>query len=477
MRCLHRPFWIFTTLAMVAGVLTACTTGSPSARGFQPCVEASAFECTTVQVPVDWSDPHGEHIDLAVVRDPADNPAHKVGTLISIPGGPGTSGVDEILEGDKFSPELRSRFDIVSLDPRGVKRSHPIRCDAGLAQDRPNLIPDAGGQLTEVHTYAKDLAASCRQHTGPLLDHIDAVSVARDIEALRTELDVEQLTLYSRSYGTLSAQAYAELFPKRLRASVLDSVDDHSRSGEQFLTGSARAGEHTFAEFADWCARNTDCALHGDDPSGVYTDLYTAAAEGRLRDPQNVGEALRPLDLSQRTTAHLYGPNWPGLANDLRMLANNPLGPPSTPTRPSRSGAAVDFPAVAVCADWNFDTDDQTEWVRQWHDQNIAAPTLRAHFAWAAGSMCSGWPVEPANQPHDPRDTGSPSVLIINSRHDPATPHEWAVQVATRTPRAHLLTYDGWGHGVYDRTRCTIAATDRYLIELELPAKHSCPTH
>lgn len=426
-------------------------------------------------VPVDWANPDGERIDISLILDRADDPAHTVGTLVSLPGGPGTSGVDEILAGQKFSPELHKRFDIVSLDPRGVKRSHPIRCDAALAANWPNLVPDAGGALADVHAYARDLADSCREYTGPLLDHMDAVSVARDVDALRTALGADQLTLYSRSYGTMPAQAYAELFPHHLRASVLDSVDDHGRDGAQFLTSQARAGEDTFTEFIDWCARERSCVLHGTDVAHLYTGLFSAATEGRLRDPADSHTPLWPLKLSQRITAHLYEPDWAGLAEDLKTLTGQPLGPPLAHQRPIRSGEPVDFPALAVCADWNFDIDDQAQWLRAWQAQNRAAPTLRTHFAWAAGSLCSGLPIASTNLPHAPRDAGAPPVLILNSRHDPATPYEWATRVAAGTARAHLLTYQGWGHGMYGRTPCMTAAADRYLIDLTTPSVDSCP--
>jgi pimeloyl-ACP methyl ester carboxylesterase len=112
-------------------------------------------------VPIAWADPGGSTIDVAVVRDRADDAARKVGTLVLLPGGPGSSWVDEILRG-KFSPELRARFDIISLDPRGVKRSHPVLCDGGLGANRPNMMPDAGGRIDEARSYARDLADSCR---------------------------------------------------------------------------------------------------------------------------------------------------------------------------------------------------------------------------------------------------------------------------------------------------------------------------
>lgn len=462
--------------ALTAVASTACTSAASPAQAlhWQPCAEKAEFDCATVTVPIDWSDRNGSTIDIAVVRDRADDAAGKIGTLVSLPGGPGSSGVDEILRGGKFSPELQSRFDIVSIDPRGVKRSHSVQCDSGLAASRPNMVPDTGGRFDDIHSYTRDLAESCRQYTGPLIDHLDAVSVARDVEALRSALGEDQLTLYSRSYGTMPAQAYAELFPKRLRASLMDSVDDHSLDGRGFLASEARAGQDTFNEFASWCMRDEQCVLHGADTHRVYGELFASAERGELRDAEKPETPLGPLELSRTVTQRLYAPEWPRLAAELRTLTDQPAGLPM-PTAPTeRSGKPTTMPEIILCSDWRFDITDHNDWLGLWREQNANAPTLRAHFAWAAGTLCSGWPTSPQNPQHRPQIEDGPPILIVNSLHDPATPHEWATQVAARTPRATLLTYTGWGHGVYNRTPCTTTAADQFLTTLTLPSTPSC---
>ncbi|WP_040836749.1 alpha/beta hydrolase [Nocardia brevicatena] len=163
------------------------------------------------------------------------------------------------------------------------------------------------------------------------------------------------------------------------------------------------------------------------------------------------------------------------MAADLLALTARTAEPSGPPTRPRRSGTPILFPAIAVGADQNFDTVDQAQWLRDRHQQNAEAPTVRAHFAWGAGSNCSDWPIEPPNRPHRPHVVDGPPILVINSRHDPATPHEWAARVAAQTTRATLPTYEGGGHGVYGRGSCVTSAADRYLIDLTLPAVRRCP--
>lgn len=468
-------FRVFLSTAMLTGALAACTSTEAPAAGirWEPCAENGAYDCAAVPVPIDWAQRDGATIDIAVVRDRADDPARSIGTLISLPGGPGDSGVDQILRGSRFSAELRSRFDIVSLDPRGVKRSHPVRCDAGLA-DRPNMVPDSGGRLDEIHSYARALAASCRQHTGPLIDHLDAVSVARDIDAVRAALGDDRISIYGRSYGTLAGQAFAELFPQRLRAMALDSVDDHALDGPDFLAGEARAAQDSFGEFASWCARDELCALHGTDLDRAYGRLVAAAGRGELQNPRMPGKPFGPLELSWLVTRRLYNPDWPELATDLQTLTNQPPDRPAPAAPPQQLGEAAPMPEIFVCSDWRFRILDQDQWARLWREQNDNAPTLRAHFAWGVAALCSGWPTGPQNPPHRPQVIDGPPILVMNSRHDPATPHEWAAAVAANTDRATLLTYEGWGHGVYERNSCTTTAADNYLVDLT-PAPAGCP--
>ncbi|WP_280277361.1 alpha/beta fold hydrolase [Nocardia wallacei] len=456
-------------LGLAAG-LAACTTAATRAPSldWRPCAENAEVECATLSVPVDWSQPEGPAIDMAVARKRTRDPG-RIGTLISLPGGPGTSGVDELLHGDRFSPALRERFDLVGFDPRGVRRSHPLRCDAGLAATRPNLVPDAGGRFTEVASYTRELVDSCREYTGPLFDHLDSASVARDVDALRNALGEETVSLYGRSYGTMSGQAYLELFPRRVRAMVLDSIDDHSLAGTEFLATEARGGRDAFAEFVSWCERESACSLHGTDVPALFDRLYGRALRGELSDP--AGKPLGPTELSHTALQSLYQPDWRRSADELRAIDDRPPVVTAA-TAPVRRGEPVPAPELIACSDWSFDIPDQARWEELWRDQQRHAGTLRSHFAWIAGSICANWP-PPPNPPHRPRITDAPAVLLMNSRHDPSTPYEWAVGVAADTPGSVLLTYEGWGHGVYGRNTCTTAAADNYFIDQALPQHDS----
>lgn len=450
---------VLLAAVLLTGFVTGTATADPAnTPDWQPCEPDSPIDCATITVPIDYAHPATGTIDVAVARQQATG--KKEGTLVFMPGGPGGSGVDRLLNGNTVPDEVAARYDVVSFDPRGTNRSHPIECATDLVTNLPNVIPETGARLADIQDYARDLGDSCREHTGPLLDHVDSVSVARDIDALRAALGERKVTLYGRSYGTLAGQMYAENFPHRVRGIVLDSVFNHGLDQSKFITTQVAAGEDAFAAFADWCADDATCALHGQDVSQVYGDLWERSVRGELPVP--------PIALNQNTLNAFYGPNWLGLAEQLKGLAD---GAPRIAAEET-----TEFPVGAFCADHKVRFSSQGEWLSLWRKQNAVAPTMRTHFAWAVVSLCSAWPGETPNPQHRTDADDAPPILILNSLHDPATGYAWAKDVHRQLDDSVLLTYDGSGHGVMDRTDCTRAVFIDYVLNRETPRPGThCP--
>jgi pimeloyl-ACP methyl ester carboxylesterase len=360
-------------------------------------------------------------------------------------------------------PALAARFDVVSFDPRGTNRSHPVVCDADLVANMPEVIPDAGGKLADIEKYSRTLGADCRARTGPVIDHVDSVSYARDIDSIRAALGERQLSLYGISYGTLTGQMYAENFPHRVRAMLLDSVFDHGLSTSEFITTSAKTGEDSFGEFATWCAANTACVLHGQDVGQVYGDLYAKAVRGELTFP---GDPSRPLDtfgLIQGINRFFYGPRWTDAAEFLKALTEQ------VPATRAAADEPAEFPLASFCGDHRMRFSSQREWQALWVRQGKLAPTVKGHFGFGLTTLCSAWPAEVANPQHRTDVQGAPPILLMNSLHDPATSYEWATDVHRQLKGSVLLTYDGWGHGVWDRSECTVDVATAYLVDRRLP--------
>ncbi|GGQ24491.1 pimeloyl-ACP methyl ester carboxylesterase [Actinomadura coerulea] len=214
---------------------------SPSAVDWRACGDDGKAECATLRLPIDWSRPDGPAFGLAIARRKALDPDARVGTLVFGPGGPGDSGVQRVTRVengiDRFSDELRRRFDIVSFDPRGIGASHPVTCSADLLRAAPSPMIESAERFRATLDHNARLRADCRARTGPLYDHADTLSTVRDVDAIRAALGESKLTFHGSSYGTLLGEMYAETFPERVRAMVLESVDDHSiPDARRFLT-------------------------------------------------------------------------------------------------------------------------------------------------------------------------------------------------------------------------------------------------
>ena len=165
----------------------------------------SNLQCGELSVPLDYGDPHGAKITLGFNRLPAADPAHRVGSLIVNPGGPGGAGSQvvavEAAGGQLWHPALHERFDMIGMDPRGVGTSTPVQCDPDVFNQLVSLFPSTEAQFDQLASWARAFGQSCLEPTGPLLGHVDTRSAARDMEALRRALGDGKLNFLGLSYG------------------------------------------------------------------------------------------------------------------------------------------------------------------------------------------------------------------------------------------------------------------------------------
>ncbi|MBP5889622.1 alpha/beta hydrolase [Streptomyces scabiei] len=438
----------------------------------------AGFECATLKVPVDWKKPGGATIDLALNRLPATDRAHRIGSLLINPGGPGGSGVDFAFSApESFSSALRARFDIVGFDPRGVGRSNAVMCDADLIIAQNELLfPDDAASFASLRKANRDLGRNCRDLSGKLFDHMDTASVVRDMEAIRAGLGERRISYYGVSYGTAIGQQYAERYPRRIRAMTLDSNMDHSLGAWAYQKTEAVAMEGSFGQFADWCARTTSCALHDRDVRALYKSLARRAADGIVL-PGDPPHTYTLAELRNTALGAMYDPSsWFEFAADLARL-DAAKGSPSLTER--GHGKPEEYGYLAVtCQDNDFGL--RSYKTLAGYERKLAriSPVTRVNpLAWTDLTGCQNWPNKVTNPQHRLRVDGTPPILMTNSRYDVATPHSWGANAARQIGHeAVLLTYDGVGHGDYWMSPCAQGAIDKYLLTLKTPRKGAhCP--
>jgi pimeloyl-ACP methyl ester carboxylesterase len=210
------------------------------------------FECALLTVPLDYTRPAGKTIELAVIRKQATDPQHRIGSLITNPGGPGGSGVDVIKHSypsrpgapSHFGPQLRAQFDVVGFDPRGVGRSAPIDCLTDTELDRYTTLDPAPSTPAEVHAVVAEAMAfnaGCRSRSAMLLPYVGTPNTARDVDILRAALGDRKTFYLGASYGSYLGAVYAELFPNSVARMVLDGALPPTLTTGQVIRGQAMA--------------------------------------------------------------------------------------------------------------------------------------------------------------------------------------------------------------------------------------------
>jgi len=504
-----RRAWVAVAaaLALLTAVLAAgCSGGAAgSARPAEPSTLAGyyaqrldwqpcdhGFECARLLVPFDYARPAGQRFSLPVIKLPAAEAVQRIGALVVNPGGPGGSGVEYALGArSEFPAAALARFDIVGFDPRGVAGSEPaLACTTGPQLDQyleTDDTPANAAQLSVVVAQSKLYAARCAQNSGALLPYVGTQHAARDMDVLRAALGESQLSYLGKSYGTYLGAWYAQLFPRRVRALVLDGAVDPGESSLSEDITQAEGFQVALRSFTAWCLAGAGCPLRtsvsrpgapaGSGPAAMekLQALIVRANSVPLANKLGDGQVADGAMLLSGVAAALYSKSaWPDLKTGLAgafagdgtvlvQLANflyerNPNGTYANLADADISISCLDRPWPRSLASWQAAAAAAAR----------AAPLFGAPNVW--GSLpCAYWPVPSYPLPRI-RAAGARPILVVGTLRDPATPYRWAQALAGDLSSGVLLGWNGDGHTAYgEGSACVDAVVNAYLISLSVP--------
>ena len=501
-----------------AATTSAQTTAAPSSDGATETSDSSeeesdnaSFSCAVITVPLDYANPKGETISIAMKKRAATG-GHSQGALFINPGGPGDSGVSFAERaGNAFSPDLLSAYDIIGFDPRGVGSSTAITCSSDDDSSGSTAEPSASGETSASPSASsapsagstasatasagtassgdsyeewaestrqsfQELTEQCASNTEPaaLLDHVDTVSAARDLDILRALAGQEKMNYLGFSYGTYLASVYAENFPANTGRMVLDGAIDPSLSLAEQGLGQAKGFEQALRTYVDYCQASAGCPLSGGTDAGVQQvrDLITSANSTPL-STSDPNRTVTGSDIVTALSEYLYTTeqNWEPLNKALDQAINHRDGSAFAATEEQDTASKDDsggaFQAV-TCLDYPVEG-DKTTWAAQYEEAKRVAPIF-GNTSVGMDLVCSVWGHNGTRKPTQIHAHGAAPILVVGTTGDPATPYAWSKSLAEQLDSGQLLTWEGNGHTAYGGdASCVNDAVDTYLISGTMP--------
>ncbi|MEU6364377.1 alpha/beta hydrolase [Streptomyces sp. NPDC046931] len=449
-----------------------------------PLPHGGRWQCTTMKAPLNWNDPAGGTIGVALIRAKSSGPPSKrIGSLVFNFGGPGGSGITAL---PAFAPDyetLRTRYDLVSFDPRGVGRSAGVECEDDQQLDaffQQDMTPDNAAERKTFVNSIKQFNMGCRQRSGHVLPHVRTTDAARDMDLMRKVLGDAKLHYFGISYGTELGAVYAHLFPKNVGRAVLDAVVDPTGNPVQGSLAQAKGFQLALDNYARDCtSKSTGCPV-GRTPRDVENRIAKLLKD---LDKKPI-PGIFPRRLTQTAATNgiaqaLYSKDFWGYLTEGLVQAYAGDGKVLMALSDALNGRNENgqysnlIPAnVAInCADQKprYTVADVKAQLPRFRG---ASPLFGDYLAWGLIS-CMNWPVAGAADHPNVSAPGAPPIIVIGNTGDPATPYEGARRmVQALGPGVGVeMTYKGQGHGSYDsKNKCVQTAVNNYLLNGRVPA-------
>jgi pimeloyl-ACP methyl ester carboxylesterase len=431
----ERSFSATTALQAAELVWTRCA---------DPDLREARARCAMLEVPLDYDDPSGPQIHLAISRIRHTVPDEEYqGVMLVNPGGPGGSGLWFALLGQYVPDGAADAYDWIGFDPRGVGTSEPsLSClPKYFHGDRPPYVPKTQALEAKWLARSERYADACEASASQLLPHMTTIDSVRDMDSIRQALDVDQINYFGFSYGTYLGQVYATLFPGKIRRAVFDSNVDPRNVWYEANLDQDLAFDRNIRIWFRWLAEYKSVYRLGRTERAVarrYEDVQRALQ----RRP--AGGVVGPAEWSDIFIYAGYGQwAWEYLGHVFsRWVHQDAAKQLIRAYRWANAPGDDNWFAVYLavqCTDVQWPEDWET-----WREDNWAvheqAPLITWNNAWF-NAPCLYW-VAPAGVPVTVVGDSTP-VLLISETLDAATPYEGSLYVRSLFPGSVLIAEPG----------------------------------
>ncbi|MFF9350202.1 alpha/beta hydrolase [Streptomyces sp. NPDC014734] len=428
----------------------------------------ATFQCATLKVPLDYGDPGGRKLDIAVNRLRAGSTKERRGALLFNPGGPGASGLGLPVAMEKYLPqEVKRQYDLIGFDPRGVGQSSPLGC--GLSPDELNFDrPYYAKAFAKDVRWARTVADKCLAEEGDKLPHITTRNTARDMDLIRAVLGERKISYFGGSYGTYLGAVYMQMFPTRSDRFVLDSAVDPAQYGRGTFQQMAEATEPAFERWSQWTAQRHTTYQLGKTPAEVRETFWDIVARANRKpvvtdEGPFTGDDIRAMrDMFFRTE---QAADW---IVGLKKAAERgePAAPAPDPGLPPENEIASLW--AVMCGDTSRAWPHNPEQYRSDAMRDKARYPLYGDFA-SNIKPCAFW--KPGSEAPTKVDN-KVKALILQNEWDSQTPLAAARSMHRALHGSRMVTVAGGeGHGVYGAESCADELATVYLTTGRLPAE------
>jgi pimeloyl-ACP methyl ester carboxylesterase len=467
------------TASAATGTEDGKATAAVGTVDFGRCDDAflrqAGARCGMLDVPLDYADPTGAQIQIAVSRIKHTVPDDQYqGLMLVNPGGPGGSGLIYSVLKYFIPDDAGAAYDWIGFDPRGVGSSDPaLSCIPNYFHgDRPPYEPRRQALVDTWLARSEKYADACAASQPDLLGHMTTADSARDMDQIRQSLGEDQINYYGFSYGTYLGMVYDALFPGTMRRAVMDSNVDPRDVWYQANLNQDVAFETTIHAWFAWIADHAKAFHLGKTEGAVSKRFYDVKKALKRHPAAGIVGPDEWVDIF--LYAGYYQSTWVNLGKTFSKWVNDGATKRLVNAFYAYVGPGYDNGYAVYLAVECTDAAWPTDWAT-WESDNWATYEIAPFATWGNAwfnAPCMFWAAA-GGTPTSISGTSTP-FLFVDETLDAATPFEGSLYARSIFANSVLIAVDGGtthAGTLFSGNDCTDQAIADYIATGALPPR------
>lgn len=441
-------FWLAMMLVCLPSLAAGQTVTESNRLQLAPCEVPNVKEkirCGSYEVFEDRAARKGRKITIKVVVFPATSDRPEPDPFVYIPGGPGSSAIEDAPYVAQAFAGIRAHRDLVFIDQRGTGGSHPLNCE---------FFDPADPQSYLGYFFPLEDVRKCRRQLEPAADlKLYTTPIAMDdLDEVRAALGYDRLNLFGGSYGTRAALVYLKRHPDHVRTVMLQGVAPTNQfMPRDFPAANERALQGVLTE----CLADEACHK-------AFPDLReeTKAVLARLlKGPVDVAIATKTENGAAKSTTVKLSRDLAAEAVRYMLYSPEPASRVPWILHQAAQGnfvplayTAIDYRRELVASGSNglylsITCAEDLPWIKPGEGERLAQNTFLGDYRLRQQrEACALWPRATLPKDYSEPTKGEAPVLILTGQWDPVTPPAHGDDVARYLPNSLHIVVPHAGH-------------------------------